>query len=734
MNDAPFPKRRVATPTILQMERSECGAVALTIVLAYHGRNLPIEQLRVDCGVSRDGSSVAKILSAARAHHLDAEELSLRPQEVTQHPLPLILSWQFHHFLVLEGYDAQFYYLNDPYCGPRKVSHADFEHSFSGTALAFTPGEGFKPGGHPPSPMPALKRRLKGLWLDICYILCATLLLVVPGLAIPIFSKIFIDNVLIENHLNWMPALRTAMVLALFLQMILTWIQQRAILQLTTKMALLWCAQFISHLLSLPIEFFEQRWAGDISARVQSNNRLSTLLGGTVATNIVNLLTAFIYAIVMYLFDAWLATSVVVLALINAAVLKKLARLRADEWLKNLQDQGKIAGTSVAGIRIIDSLKASAGEDDFFSVWSGYQAKLLASNQRLGTAAACLDSLTASLTLLSQAFIIGLGGLSIINGNLSVGDLIAFQSLAVLFMTPINQLVSFGQRLQEASGDLVRLEDIFNNKPSVRLVEPLEEFPPITALCGELRFEKVTFGYNRQGPPLIENFDLVIAPGRRVALVGGSGSGKTTISKLAIGLMKPWSGSVLIDGHPFDHWPRKLLARSRAYVDQSIGLFAGTVSDNLRMWDQSTPIELVIEAARDACIHEDIVSRGSLGYESEVKSGGSNFSGGQRQRIEIARALVHRPKLLILDEATSALDPLTEQRLDASLRRRGCACLIVAHRLSTIRDCDEIIYLEGGKVKERGTHEELMELGQSYAALIKDDPSSSPTREGAASP
>jgi NHLM bacteriocin system ABC transporter peptidase/ATP-binding protein len=714
--------KRVRTPSVLQMEAVECGAAALAMILAYHGRIVPLERLRVECGVSRDGSKASNMVKAARSYGLEAHGYNYEPEELKQLPLPMIVFWNFNHFVVFEGMRKGRAYLNDPASGPRAMPIEEFDQSFTGVVLTFAPTGEFRKGGEKRTLFAALSSRLKGFEAALAYVVLAGLMLVIPGLIIPVFSRVFVDSILVARMEDWLKPLLLAMGATAAIRWFLTWCQESYLLRLETKLALTSSARFFHHVLRLPVEFFVQRMGGEIGSRVPLNDKVAQLLSGELATNVLNLIVIVFYAAIMLRYDAILTLVGVGMAALNLVALKFVSAKRTIVNQRLQQETGKIMGLSMSGLQMIETLKAGGSEADFFEQWAGYQAKAVNAQQELSIPTQLLSAVPAFLMALNNAVILAVGGFRVIDGHLTMGMLVAFQSLMSSFMRPVNQMVTLGSKLQEAEADMRRLDDVLLCEPDRRFSrEAAEETDPDASqvkLSGELELVDVTFGYSRLAPPLIRNFNLKLAPGSRVALVGLSGSGKSTVAKLVSGLYEPWEGEILFDGKPRGELPRALLANSISMVDQDVFLFESSVRDNLAMWDETVLEGDINEAAGDACIHNDIAAR-SGAYLSRVGESGSNFSGGQRQRLEIARALVNNPTLLIMDEATSALDPTTEKIVDDNLRRRGCTCLIIAHRLSTIRDCDEIIVLDRGEAVQRGTHEELREAGGLYAEMIR---------------
>lgn len=715
-------RRRVKTPTILQMEAAECGAASLAMVLAYYGLYVPLEELRVQCGVSRDGSKASNVIKAAQKYGMTAKGFRKEPKTLKDLPLPMILFWNFNHFIVLEGIKGNCAYLNDPASGPRKIDMDQLNKSFTGVVLTFEPGENFKKGGEKPNIARSLRRRFHGCGKALAYVLLAGLFLIVPGLVFPTYTKIFLDNVLIDGHTSWLKPLLLAMGITALLSFVLTWLQRYFLLRFELRLSLSGSTRFFHHILRLPIPYFSQRFAGDLAIRVHLNDKVAQLLSGQLAITVIHLVTAIFYVVLMFQYNILLTLTGIGCAMLNLVALKVASYRRKNVNMALQQDTGKLMGHTMTGLQMIETLKAGGAEADFFTLWAGYQTKVVNSQQKLSVSTQILSAIPPTLLSLNHTILLFFGAILIMNGEMTIGMLFAFQILMMGFIQPFSHFVDMGSRLQEIHADIARLDDVTANPRDEACSENRVDLKNLSGvpvkLNGPLELRRITFGYSPLEPPLIRDFSLTLNAGARVALVGASGSGKSTVAKLAAGLFKPWEGEILLDNRPIASIPRQIFAHSVAMVDQDIFLFEGTIRENLTLWDTTLPEKFLIRAAADACIHDDILERPD-GYESEVGEGGGNFSGGQAQRLEIARGLTGNPGFLILDEATSALDPETEAQVDTHLRRRGVSCLIVAHRLSTIRDCDEIIVLDQGSVVQRGTHQELNGQEGVYAELIK---------------
>ncbi|MEH2075110.1 MAG: NHLP family bacteriocin export ABC transporter peptidase/permease/ATPase subunit [Nostoc sp.] len=719
------PDRRRRTPTLLQMEAVECGAAALGIILGYYDRIVPLAELRQACGVSRDGSKASNILNAARSYGLQAKGFKVDLAGLRKLQCPYIVFWNFNHFLIVEGFAKDKVYLNDPATGPRTVSLPEFDQSFTGVVLIGEPSAEFQPGGRKPSLTLSLWDRLQSSLGALIYCVIAGLLLVIPGLAIPAFSQAFVDNVLIEGRSDWLRPLILGMIFTAILNGFLTLLQLQFLRRMKIKLAVGMSSRFLWHILRLPVSFYDQRFAGEISSRVRLNDSLANLLSGRLATTVISAFTVVFYALVMLQYDVVLTAIGIAFVIVNVSVWQWVSRQRVDANLRLMQEQGKVNGVAISGLQSMETLKASGLESEFFSRWAGYYAKAINARQEMDTTNQNLGVLPSFLSSITSMLLLTVGGLRVMDGVLSIGMLIAFQALMQRFLEPVNNLVSLAGELQEMEGNLGRLDDVLRNKidPAVELeisISPTQLPAANVRLQGYIELRNITFGYNRSAPPLIENLSLSLKPGQRVALVGGSGSGKSTVAKLVCGLYEQWAGEILFDGKPRKHIPRSILTNSIALVEQDISLFAGSVRDNLTLWDSTVPFSNLVRACKDAAI-QDVVLSMPGGYNADLAEGASNLSGGQRQRLEIARTLVNNPAILVMDEATSALDAESEKTIDQKLRERGCTCVIVAHRLSTIRDCDEIIVFDRGKVVQRGSHEELQQVEGKYLELIRSE-------------
>ena len=722
---------RVKTPTMLQMEPVECGAASLGIVLSYFGLWLPLEKLRSVCGVNRDGSSMGAIFRAARNFGCTAHgyRWSIETVRSSTEAYPLILYWEFTHFLVLGGIIGDKVDLNDPAVGHRSISMEDFRSSYTGIVLSIKPGPEFRPAGHSYSVVRVLYDKLQQDPWAVVFILFVGACLIIPGLAMPAFRQIFLDDVLTGRHGDWIFNLLVGMALSAFVTGVLTGLRAWCLTRWQKRLTILDSSRFFRHLLQLPMNFFQQRFSSEIASRLSFHGSIASVLSDSAATAVLDLLVAVFYLLLLFHYSAPLTVVGIGFSLFNAAVFFYLRKRLVELSMRVQQDIGKEYGTAMNGLMMIETLKSNGSEADFFNKWASYHTKVLIGSQETQMLLQSSTMIPLLLSGVNTALIMTVGGFSIMEGVMTVGIFVAFQNLMGKFQEPMNRLLGLGQSLQTVEMQLKRLDDVYRyeidrlNFPKAE-EQPPEGSPQLTRISGKLTMRGVNFGYSPLKEPLIADFSLNLEPGGWVAVVGASGSGKSTIAKIVTGLYEEWSGDVLFDGIPRRDIPRTNLINSIASVDQEIFLLSGTVRDNITLFNPMIPQSDVVRAARDACIHDDIMrldAEGSgSGYNALVSEGGSTFSGGQRQRIEIARALAMNPSLLVLDEATSSLDAVTEERILTNIRRRGCSCLIIAHRLSTVREADEIIVLSKGRIAERGKHAELMKKNGVYAHLIEE--------------
>ena len=718
----PVRRGRAKVPVVMQMETLECGAASLAMVMAYYGKWVPLEQVRLDCGVSRDGSNAKNVLVAARSYGFEAQgfrcEVGALKKDMSY---PCIIHWNFNHFVVLDGFKGDWAYLNDPARGEVKVSMEEFDRSFTGICLQITPGPDFQPGGKPKSTLAFARKRLVGAGAAVAFVMLSSVIGYLFGIINPIFSRFFMDRLLTgENRELLMPFIVLMSVMAVA-QVIVAWIQAIYELKISGKMALVGSSTFMWKVLRMPLEFFTQRMAGDILQRQGTNASIAATLVNTFAPLLLNTIMMFFYLIVMLRYSVMLTMVGIVTIILNLLMSQIISAKRVNITRVQMRDSGKLVAATVSGIQMVETIKASGAENGYFQKWSGYQASVNAQSVKYAKLNQYLGLIPALLTTLADAAVLILGVWLSMQGSFTLGKVMLFQGFLSSFMAPATTLISAGQMIQEMRTEMERVEDVMEYPTDSAFAElPLDEDADYSKLTGQIDIKDVSFGYSRLGKPLIQNFSMSMKPGSRVAFVGTSGCGKSTLSKLISGLYQPWSGEILFDGKPISEIDRSVFTGSVAVVDQDIVLFEDTIANNIKMWDESIEDFEMILAARDAQIYDDIMAREG-GFYSRLTEGGKDLSGGQRQRIEIARVLAQDPSVIIMDEATSALDAKTEYELVKAVKDRGITCIVIAHRLSTIRDCDEIIVLDKGVVVERGTHEELYAKGGFYTELISSD-------------
>ena len=719
---SPVRKGRARVPVIMQMEALECGAASLAMVMAYYGKWVPLEQVRLDCGVSRDGSNAKNMLVAARNYGFEAQGFRCEPDALRENiALPCIIHWNFNHFVVLNGFRGGHAWINDPARGEIKVPLEDFDRAFTGICLQLIPGPDFHPSGKKKSTFAFARSRLKGAGAAVAFVLLSTVIGYLFGIINPAFSRFFMDRLLTGENRNLLYPFLGLMILMGLAQVVVAWIQAVYSLKINGKMAIVGSSEYMWRILRLPMEFFSQRMAGDILQRQGTNASIAATLVNTLTPLLLNTLMMLVYLIVMLRYSVILTAIGIVTIVLNLLVSQYISAKRVNISRVQMRDAGKLAAATVSGIQMVETIKASGAENGYFQKWAGYQASVNAQNVRFARLNQILGIIPAALSAIADALVLILGVLLAMRGEFTLGMILLFQGFLNSFMSPAMTIISAGQSLQEMRTEMERVEDVMQYPTDPSFSDaPLAEDADYSKLSGDVELKAVSFGYSRLGTPLIRDFSMHVRPGSRVAFVGPSGCGKSTLSKLISGLYQPWSGEILFDGKPISGIDRSVFTGSVAVVDQDIVLFEGSIADNIKMWDESIEDFEMTLAARDAQIYDDIMAREG-GFNGKLTEGGKDLSGGQRQRLEIARVLAQDPSVIIMDEATSALDAKTEYELVKAVKDRGITCIVIAHRLSTIRDCDEIIVLDHGQVVERGTHDELMALGGAYTELIASD-------------
>ena len=704
-------------PQVMQMEVVECGAASLAMILAHYGKWLPLEEVRAACGVSRDGSSAKMILQAARNYGLDAKGFRMSP-EALEGKQPAIIHWNFEHFVVFRGFDRKGRAcINDPGIGPVKWPMEEFRKHFTGVCLTFEPTEKFEKGGQQTSILSYMKKNLNGVseafWLTFSFALMGAFV----ALLSPLFTRIFLDEILSGKNADWVKWFFIGMGALAVFQFFVVLLQSRYTKRVAGALALKSNKDYLRHLLRLPMSYFAMRHVGDLQQRMHLNQEITNSLIEVLAPQVINIGLLVLYLFLMFSYSFWLTIIGFVAAGVNLAIVHYFANLRINLIRSMEQSEGQYFSATISCIDNMESIKAAGAETGFFKYWSGLWAHKFNVNANADKQQAQMALLPVMANALCSVAVLVLGAYLILQGDLTVGMLMAFQGFMGSFLAPVNELVNGSQKIVEMRSQMERVEDVMKYPEDHR--ESEKEILQ-GKLGGLLEMKHVTFGYSPIQPPLIEDFNLRVEPGHSVALVGPSGCGKSTLAKLISGLYKPWSGEILFDGRPIESIPNEELTNSVAVIDQNVVLFDDTIAQNIRMWDPSIEDFTLMMACNDAEIRADIVSRPE-GFDTKIVKGGQNFSGGQRQRFEIATALAREPIVLIMDEATSALDPKTEDEVMKRIRSMGPTQIIVAHRLSTIRDCDEIIVMDQGKILQRGRHEELIAQEGFYQKLMKSE-------------
>ena len=718
----PRTKNVAKVPLVMQLEALECGAAALAMVMAYYGKWVPLEQVRIDCGVSRDGSKASNIWTAAEHYGFDVEAYKTTPEHLRDHgTYPCIIHWNMNHFVVLDGFRGKYAYLNDPARGQVKVTWDEFDKSFTGVAIVLTPSEHFEPSGKRQSMFEFARKNLTGAGAATAFVAIAAVIASLFGIVNAVTARIFMDRLLTGVNPDWLGPFTVALIALAALQLTAAWVQAVYSLRINGKMGMVGNTAYMWKVLHLPMEFFAQRYAGDIQSRASMNASITNTLIKTFAPVAINTAMMVFYLVLMVKQSLVLSAIGIATVVINAAVAKFVSAKRVNIARAQVRDASKFNSLTVTGIEKIETIKASGAELGFFRKWAGYQASMNSQSVRAEKLNQYLGALPVFLATLANSIVLIVGIYLVMSGSFTLGAVMMFQGLLSSFMSPAMTMIGASQTVQEMRTQMEYIQDVMEYPDDKGLVgTPAAKPEDLKKLKGSVELAHVTFGYSRLADPLIEDFSLKIEAGGSVALVGASGSGKSTVSALIAGLYQPWSGEVLLDGKPRSAYPHEVVTGSLSVVDQEIILFNDTIENNIKMFDSTIGDSEMIRAAKDAGIHDDIVTMPD-GYQRKLKSGGMGLAGGQRQCIEIARVLAAEPTIVILDEATSALDAQTEAHVMRSIRERGITSIVVSHRLSTIRDCDEIIVLDHGKVMQRGTHNELLAQGGTYAELVANE-------------
>ena len=710
-------KNYCKTPTIFQMEATECGAASLAMICAYWGKHVPLEQMRVETGVSRDGCNARNIMRAAKRFGMECHGYRKEPEALKTLEMPCLIHWNFNHFVVLEGFKDEYAYLNDPAIGRRKLTMQELDEGFTGVVLTFKPTESFEKVKKENTLLPLVLKRLNGQKEALGQMLCLGLLLILPGLILPALSQLFLDQILGNAGVTWFGQFLTFMAATILFRTILELYRSKLLLNMQNKLVLLSSKEFLEKLFRLPVSFFDQRSPGDLVGRIENNDHVNVFITSNLAEIVLDIFVAAFYLILLLLYNP-LMTGIGLIGIVFNMILAKVTSSKIANMIQKLQqDKGKLAGAVCAGLSVTSTLKASGAESVYSARILGYEAKASSMEQQISRTQTIVGAIPNVIGNIVDIVLLIVGAMYVIKGQMTLGMLSAFSTLFSSFSNPVEELVAFVQQIQTLKADMARVDDIMRHPVDETFTEKTIREMPQAKLSGDVELKDISFGYSRLAKPLVQDFSFSLTPGSSVSFVGASGCGKSTVSKIVSGLYHPWSGTVTFDGVPMEEIPSEVFHASVSTVSQNITLFSGTIRDNLTMWNPAILEKDMINAAKDACIHEVITQKPGA-YDFKLAEGGANLSGGQRQRMEIARALATNPTILIMDEATSALDPITEKQIIDNIKRRGCTCIIVAHRLSAVRNSDEIIVMSAGGIVERGSHEELAATDGYYKMFM----------------
>ncbi|MEZ0076770.1 peptidase domain-containing ABC transporter [Planotetraspora sp. GP83] len=702
--------RRV--PVRLQSSLAECGAACLAMVLGFHGRHATVREVSDHAGVGRDGLSALAILQVAREHGLEARAFSTEPGRLGEIPLPAVVHWEFNHFLVVERWTSRRVDVVDPAQGRRRLTPEEFDEGFTGVVLAFSPGDGFAKAGSRRRPW--LREFVRAMLLTrrglLVQTLVVSLILQLAGLVVPAFSQILVDDVLRVHADRLLAVLGAGLGIVALAQLVLLYLRSITLVSLRTRVDAELNDRVVRHLFALPYRYFIHRGTGDLVQRAGSIGALRQMLTGQVTSALLDGPLALGYIVLVLVRDPIFGACLMGVAAAQVALLLAARRNISDLTQRGLSAQAATQGQLIEAISGIETLKASGSEKGAVDRWGKLFTAQLNADARTAVAFGTIEAVLACFRFLAPAGLLWVGAWRVLDGRLSLGAMLALGGVAIAALTPLGSLLTSLQVLQQAAAHVERLADIMESAPEPRGARV------VTRLSGRIALRGVSFRYDPRAPWTLRDVSIGVAPGQKIALVGRSGSGKSTLARVMLGLLDPTEGSVSYDGLPFTELERGSLRRHFGVVTQDPSLFSGTIRENISLGNPGAPLDDVIEAARMACVHDDI-ERMPLNYETRL-SEGSGLSGGQRQRIALARALLARPRILLLDEATSNLDTATEAGIEANLAGLSQTRVVIAHRLSTVRDADQIFVLDQGEVVERGTHEQLLALGGHYADLV----------------